>query len=168
MTTKLDLVARNMKNLVDMVKEEVKTAIDDKIAESVQITAPQVLEIMDEKFKAYQVHVNQGLVDTLKEELQKYIPNFEAVNLNRDQSGCGPSSMRVSKSRDVMYGYAGQMWDVPKGFFFPQQKNLKLAWMMWVNGFRGYETINHDGDRERAPVRPFRDMDPKRVQMYST
>ena len=63
---KLDLVARNMKNLVDMVKEEVKTAIDDKIAESGQITAPQVLEIMDEKVKAYQVDVNQGLVDTLK------------------------------------------------------------------------------------------------------
>ena len=65
-TMKLDLVARNMKNLVDMVKEAVKTAIDDKIAESGQITAPRVLEIMDEKFKAYQVHVNQGLVDALK------------------------------------------------------------------------------------------------------
>ena len=71
--------------------------------------------------------------------------------------------MRVAKSRDVMYGYAGQMWDVPKGFVFTQQTNLKLAWMMWVNGFRGYKTINHDGDRERAPVRPFRDMDPKRL-----
>ena len=129
-TMKLDLVARNMKNLVDMVKEAVKTAINDKIAESGQITASRVLEIMDEKFKAYQVHVNQGLADTLKEELQKYIPNFEAGILYRDQSGCGPSSMRVAKSRDVMYGYAGQMWDVPKGFVFPQQTNLKLAWMM--------------------------------------
>jgi hypothetical protein len=52
------------------------------------------------------------------------------------------------------YSYDGRFWHIPKDFEFPKGLHLDIAWKMWVNGLPGNKTIQSNGTRCQAPIRP--------------
>jgi hypothetical protein len=59
------------------------------------------------------------------------------------------------------YSYDGRFWHVPKAFKFPTGMHLDTAWKIWIYGLPVNETIDANGTRCQAPIRPFRSIKPE-------
>ena len=73
--------------------------------------------------------------------------NVSVCNMNTQQE------VRVTYRN---YSHHGKFWNVPRDFSFPTAVRLDTGWKMWICGLPGNETVDNSGNRQQAPIRPFR------------
>ena len=73
-----------------------------------------------------------------------------------DEDEEGPTMQGQPQVKYRMYSHSGRYWHVPHNFSFPTGVNLEAGWKLWIQGLPANETVDGNGNRLQAPIRPFR------------
>ena len=137
-------------NMVEKLPEVIKNAIDEKCMESGQVTAPFVLNLLEEHSK----EMSSAIRDAVREATQDLnLPRRSmADTLSRTAPVLG--GMQMGLYRDYSGGNV-----VPSDFIFPSS-TLRAAWTAWLIGFPNNRSIRRVVGGEDTisitPVRPLR------------
>ena len=143
--------------IISAVKGAVKDSIDEVAAESGQVTAPRVMELLETKFASFAGSFSKQIDDTIRAAMPAGA--FDAT-------GGVPEAVEEvvgSGGSNRLYDHSGSLgWMTPKGFQFPSP-SLQNGWALWVFGLPGNKSTDSAGRVVDAPIRPFRKLAPKFV-----
>jgi hypothetical protein len=153
-----------VKEMATTVHEAVKQAFEEKAFENGQLTG----ERLQQMFNGHQERMVQMIDNKLSElrtEIQQHSVGMLTQQQNDDddnnqiQFADGEEERNTQGQAEVRYRtylHGGRHWYVPADFSFPTGVNLETGWKMWIQGLPGNETLDNNGNRLQAPIRPFR------------
>lgn len=157
-----------VKGMVDEVKKAVCDAIEDKAEENGQVTGQRLKQILE----AHQTSIVELITEKIS-ELRTEIQSQTLTGAAQEQDVLDDDAMPFADGaedeevqnqqgqpqvRYRTYVHHGRYWQVPADFAFPTSVNLETVWKIWIQGLPGNETIDTNGNRQQAPVRPVRKM----------
>jgi hypothetical protein len=166
-----------VRQMAETVKESVKEAFEEKAEENGQVTGERLKQMFESHQQSMVQMIGEKLTE-LRNEIKEHsligVATQEQDDDTADDSvipfadGDEDNDAQERHKRYRVYLHGGRHWHVPADFSFPMEVNLETGWRMWVQGMPGNETVDSDGNRQQAPIRPFRklklDMLPKDVK----
>lgn len=152
MTSKMDTLLNNniefleeIKKQSTVIREAVKTAIEENDLMSGQVTMPILSKLLDERY--------QTLVEIIKANNNLLSTGTRGPSQNQKTVDCSVEmddkfSSSFSTKGSPVYCYSGRFWDVPEGWTFQKYPTRRIGWVYWLKGQCG---INM-----QAPVKPYR------------
>jgi len=166
-----------MDTVNDTLPSRIKDAIDEKAAESGQVTAQFVIEKLEEHSKA----VSTVLGDQIKRSVAEVLRDLNIPKpLTLAGDGDGDAQTNEVETTGVRYGRFHEFryresarngrlfsWAVPEDFDFPAAK-LQSAWFAYLVGYPNNRSLARNEDGElltdargehvmvRSPIRPLR------------
>lgn len=152
LTSLLKLCERTLLKIdeqANVTRQSIFDALEERALETGQITRTQIINILDE-FK-------NGISDDVHKQLE--LLQGQGAILARP-----PSKESVEEPQEPqLFMYQGRFWDVPQDFAFPTGLTRAAGWKLWILGMPGYCSARENGDRIRAPIKPFRNFKPSRL-----
>jgi hypothetical protein len=158
-----------VKGMIETVKTSVKDAFEEKAAENGQVTGERLKQMLDEHQESIVQLIDNKLTE-LRNEMRDCFP--AAPEQQDGGSDDGAMQFAEGEAEDVSvrdtntqqevqvtyrnYSHGGNFWNVPKDFTFPTGVRLDTGWKIWLCGLPGNETVDNNGNRQQAPIRPFR------------
>jgi len=176
---------KTIKSLTEDIKVSVKEAFEEKAEENGQVTGERLKNMLDE-YQNSMTDLIEKKLTALRDALpnQSALPHEVAEGAADDNNAgfadgeeeevsfweidAGGNTTPPTRITYRQYSYDGRFWHVPKDFEFPTGLHLDTAWKIWICGLPANETIDKEGSRCQAPIRPIRalklDMMPKKVK----
>ena len=169
---RLSDVNEKLASVTDKISDSVRKGIESNDLRSSQLTLTTLEEGMS-KFKTQLMNEISQKLDachTFKDRtMGSELPEFEVNDHPTLDLSVATTAKDAKKDRGLFKKYYvynhpdGIFYDVPHHFKFPTSTNRVNGWNLWVLGQPSYEYIASNGDKVRAPIRPFHLMQADRL-----
>jgi hypothetical protein len=129
-----------------------------------QITRAELVTIFDDFFTGIQSDIQTQIASLNVDHRVGVQRPLRVVKNQIVQAGQQNAATTITTATvTTMYSYADRFWDVPEGFVFPAGVKRDAGWKLWLQGMPAYTRVGENGERIPSPIKPFRDLAPRRL-----